>query len=309
MLTSLLILPIVALAPMDSLKTRLDGICKGLHGRMGYSIKELKTGRHISFRGDERFPTASTIKTAIALEAIHQVETGKLQWSSKRMLPNAAQRVPYDASMWAYHMKDGVSLDLDGYTNLMITVSDNLATRVLREWLGTLNIDANLESLGFKDTKCLSSAPPEATRLRKLNGQFGMGMTTPNEMNRLLELIYLRKAASPAGCEKLLRIMSHQYWDDWIGSTVPTNVRLSSKSGAIDRSRSDTAIVFAENPYIITIYTDGQKDQRYASDNEGELALLKIADIVWNTLEPKKPYHLPPGYQKFTPTGGGVEDS
>lgn len=302
-------LPVIVTSPIDALKLKLDAICVGFHGRIGYSVKELKTGRQISNRGDERFPTASTIKTAVALEAIHQVESGKLKWSSKHALPNADKRGPNDASMWAYYMKDGLSLDLDGYVNLMITVSDNFSTRVLREWLGTVNMNTTLESLGFENTKCLASAPPDAKRLQRLNGQFGMGMTTPNEMNRLLELIYRRKAASPAGCEKLLRILSHQYWDDWIGSTVPTDVRLSDKSGAINRSRSDTAIVFAQNPYIITIYTDNQKDQRWVLDNEGEVALLKIARLTWDFLEPQQPYRLPDGYQKYTPTGGGVEDS
>jgi beta-lactamase class A len=299
--------PLAPVGRMDPLKTDLVRIADRFHGRLGFYVKNLETGEVVQYRGQERFPTASTIKTAIAVHAIREVDAGRMKWAEGHPLPNAAQRIEYDASQWSYSMKDGVVLNLDGYVNLMITMSDNLATRVLREWLETVKIDATLQSLGLKDTLCLSSAPKTETRLRRLNGQFGMGMTTPAEMGQLLELIYRRKAASPAGCERLLRILCHQYWDDWIASTVPPGVAIASKSGAINRSRSDTAIVFAKHPYILTIYTDSQKDQHWSDENEGDLAIRKMATLVWKALEPETPYTPPIGYQKFLPTGGGAD--
>jgi len=293
---------------LQKLRTELDQVAKYFPGRLGYSVTMLDTGERISFRGDERFPTASTIKTAVALHAIREVDAGRLKWSDKRELPPASKRGQYDASMWTYHMKDGMTLDLDAYVNLMITVSDNLATRVLREWLGSVEINRSMSALGLKDTLSLSSVPDSETRLRRLNGQFGLGVTTPNEMGRLLELVYRRQAASPAGCEKLIRVMSHQYWDDWIGASVPPGIAVASKSGAISRSRSDTAIVFAPRPYVLTIFTDNQKDRRWAADNAGDMAIRKLAVLVWNGTQRQK-YTPPKGFEKFLPTGGGVEDS
>jgi beta-lactamase class A len=300
----------LSLAPpsrLTKVEPDLVRIAEGFHGRLAYFVKDLETGEIISHRATERFPTASTIKTAIAVHAIREVDSGRMKWTDGHPLPNIAQRVEYDASQWSYSMKDGVVLNLDGYVNLMITMSDNLATRVLREWLETVKIDATLEGLGFKDTLCLSSAPKTETRLRKLNGQFGMGMTTPAEMARLLELIYQKKAASTAGCERLLRILSHQYWDDWIASTVPPGITVASKSGAISRSRSDTAIVFAKHPYILTIYTDSQKDQVWSDTNEGDVTIRKIASKIWKAMEPETPYDPPVGSDKFLPTGGGAD--
>ncbi len=293
---------------LDRLQVELNKICAGFHGRIGYSVKRLDTGEQISYRGNERFPTASTIKTAVALHAIREVEAGRMNWTDKRALPDKAQRLEYDVSEWSYYLQDGMKLDLDGYVNLMITVSDNLATRVLREWLGTVKVNESLASLGLRDTLLLASAPAGETRLRNLGRQFGMGVTTPNEMARLLELIYRGKAAGPAGCEKLQRILSHQYWDDWIGASVPPGVAVASKSGAISRSRSDTAIVYAPIPYIVTIYTDSQKDRRWVVANEGDAAIRKMASLIWNRLQKRK-YTPPKGFEKFLPTGGGVENS
>ena len=309
MLTSL-ICAALTIAPAHSpflkaLKPKLDEICASFHGRIGYCVKLLDTNETIENRGSEVFPTASTIKTAIALEAVREIEEGKLNWTDKHAVPPQDGR---QFSMWSYFFKDGTTLDVDGWVNLMLTVSDNTATMVLREWLKPDNVNARLHSLGFKDTKVLwDNFPPDEPEKIKLRAEWGLGMTTPLEMNKLWELIYRRKAASDAGCEKLMRILSHQYWDDYTGISAPIDVKVASKSGAIDRSRSECALVFSTHPYILTIYTDSQRDQKWTPTNEGDVTIRKLCGIVWNTLNPKRPYSPPAGYSKFMPTGGGVE--
>ncbi|MFZ4506544.1 MAG: serine hydrolase [Fimbriimonas sp.] len=314
MIAPLLLVPLLALGspakPVDlrPLEKRLGILCERLHGRMGYSLTLLNTGQQIDHRGDESFPSASTIKTTIAIEAIRQVDAGKLKWTDSKPVPPIADRKEWEASMMTYHLKEGTSLNLEGWVTLMITHSDNLATRVVREWVDPFAINRTLDSFGLPKTRQLSSFPATATRERKLNAQFGMGTTTPNEMNRLLQMIYHRQVASKAGCERLLRIMGQQYWDDYIGTSAPIEVPVLNKSGAISRSRSDTAIVLSPTqPYVLTIYTDNQKDQRWTGDNEGEKALVQLAEIVWNTLHPNRPYKAPEGYRRFAPTGMGME--
>lgn len=296
--------------PVDlrPLEKHLAAISTKFHGRLGYSLTLLRTGQTISIRGDERFPSASTIKTTIAIEAIRQVDAGKLKWTDVKEVPPMADRKEWEASMMTYYLREGTKLNLEGWVTLMITHSDNLATRVVREWVDPFAINKTLDSFGLFNTRQLSSFPTTATRERRLNGQFGMGMTTPNEMNRLFQLIYWRRVASNAGCERLMRILGQQYWDDAIGTSAPVDVPVLNKSGAISRSRSDTAIVLSPTqPYVLTIYTDNQKDQRWSFDNEGDLALSRVASLVWNALHPKRQWQPPVGYKKFGPTGMGIE--
>ncbi len=290
--------PPISLTP---LKRRLDAIAQGFQGRLGYSLTRLTDGKRIHFRGDERFPTASTIKTAVMLEAVRQVEDGKLKWSDTREVPSdMAKR---QQSMWSYFFKDGIKPTLDGWVNLSITVSDNTATMVLQEWLTTESINARLASLGLRQTRI--NGRGQMTEIEsRYREMFGWGMTTPNEMARLLELIYRGKAAGPGGTERMLRILSHQYWDDWIGGYVPIDVKVACKSGAINRSRSDTAIVMSSRPYVFTIYTDSQKDQRWVDDNAGDVAIKKMASLTWNALHPERPYRQPADLKRFAHTGG-----
>lgn len=309
--TSLVLLSVLSSAParIDALAAPLHAICKDFHGDIGYCLIDLKTSEAIQFQGEKRFPTASTIKVPLLIEAINQVEEGKLKWTDQRELPATKDRTENMASMWSFYMKDGIKLNLDGLCNLMITYSDNFATHVVGKWVTNQAVKDRMEKLGLHDTAYLAYAPKEASYyFRMWNKRYGLGMTTPNDMAKLFQLIYNKKATSTAaGSERVLRILSRQYWDDFIGGSVPPGTVCASKSGAISRSRSDCAIVFGDNPYVFVVYTDNQKDQRWVADNEGDRAIAKMAGLVWNTMNPHKKYSPPAGAEKFAPTGGGVD--
>ncbi len=95
---------------MAGLERELNRVCSSFHGRIGYYVKNLKTGETIGSRQDERFPSASTIKTAIMLEAVKQIEAGKLKWTDKVPLPPVSER---RSSMWLAYLRDGISVDID----------------------------------------------------------------------------------------------------------------------------------------------------------------------------------------------------
>lgn len=290
---------------LDELKPTLDAFCHGFKGEIGYCLKMLDSGETIDFNGSFIFPTASTIKTAVMVEAFCRIDEGTLDMRHKVRVPPMEGR---QLSMWTYFLRDGVELDIDGMVNLLITVSDNTATMMCRDFLGTMNIIRRMEGFGLKNTKILGSAPPEHPEIRALNQQYGMGMTTPCEMNRLLELIYRHEAASDAACERMERILSHQYWDDSIGSSIPPRVQVGSKGGALDDFRADAAIVYCDTPYILTVYTHDFADRRWVYDNEGSQAIRWIAAEVWKAVNPDQPYKQPENYSKFLPTGGGVDE-
>ncbi len=288
---------------LTALDAELQKISKSFHGRCGYCVVDLESGKRISYRGEEVFPTASTIKTSVALEALCQVDEGKHKMSDKYPLLPTEKR---QESMWTFAMKDGTQLDIDGYVNLMIGVSDNTATMTLQDFLGSKPVNARMMSLGLLNTKILGHRDDRDNQESAWREKFGWGMTTPREQARLFELLYLHKAASPAVCEKLLRILGRQYWDDITPAMCPIDVKVCSKTGAVNQSRSEVAIVYASRPYALALYTADQKDERWVPDNEGLVALRTMSKLIWNTFEPKRPFSLPKGYEKFAPTGGGA---
>jgi beta-lactamase class A len=298
-----LALTLSATPNLAKLEQTLTAIAKPFRGRLGYCVVDLKTGKRISFRGEEIFPTASTIKTSVAFEALCQVDEGKHKMTDKYPLLPTEKR---QASMWTYQMKDGTSLDIDGYVNLMIGVSDNTATMTMQDFIGSKTVNARMAKLGLLNTKILGHRTDRDGQETVWRTKFGWGMTTPREQARFYELLYQNKAASPAVCEKLLRVLSRQYWDDMSIASCPIDVKVCAKSGAVNQSRSEVSIVYASRPYVLALYTADQVDQRWVHDNEGEVALRKMCNTIWNAFEPSRPFALPKGYEKFAPTGGGA---
>lgn len=285
------------------LKAKMDAVAKDFHGTLGYSLHYRgKPDEQIDLNGDETFPTASTIKTTIMCEAMHQVEQGKVGWNDDiEVQPKEEDR---QEGGFAYYFKEGTKLPLCQWVHLMITVSDNTATMLLREHLGQKNVNDWLESKGFKTTRLLNGKKCDELGLRPLQQKWGLGMTTPNEMVKLFELIVDKKAGSPASCERMLRILSHQYWDDCVLYSVPPDVHAGAKSGAINRSRSDVAVVNSPGgQYILAIYTKEQQDTSWSHNNEGDEAIRKLAEMVWKHYNPRHPWKSPEGMEKLLPGG------
>ncbi len=308
-LTALTVMSLAApSSDLAALKTQMDALCAGFKGKIGYSVRMVHEPGEISLLGEQRFPTASTIKTVLLLEAINQVEEGKLKWTDTKEIPPTAERTSNMASMWSYYLKDGIKIDLDGWCNLMITYSDNTATKMVGMWVGNQPVRDRMVGFGLERTAFLSYSPADGTWFKRWNRWYGMGMTTPNEMSQLWLRIARREATkTQAGAERLLKILGRQYWDDWAGASAPPEVRVFNKTGAISRSRSETAYILGKRPYVLSIYTDDQKDQRWTADNEGDVLLGKLCNLVWNTLNPGQKYVRPEGWEKFGPTGGGIE--
>ncbi|MBA4294255.1 hypothetical protein C0431_14945 [bacterium] len=296
------------LAPeLSVLKKQMDEVAAGFRGRLGYHVIDLKTGRRFGFRDEERYPSASTIKTVVMIELFNQIEEGKMSFEDKLDVPPVGQRNP---SMWTAHLIEGTKVNLDGLNSLMMNVSDNTATVMLSQHVGIQNIEKRMLGWGFENTACTIRTAGKGERLERLYQTFAnMGVTSPVEMASILKLIHDGKAASPAACEKMIRIMSSQYWDDFIDWSVPSDVVIASKVGALQRSRSDSAIVYGPRPYILTVYTDNATDRSWGFDCEGHVAIRKLGGLAWNGMNPGRSYHPKEGAKKWAPTGGGVEDS
>ena len=282
------------------LKDAMQRVADGFGGTLGYSLNHRGHGEKIAHRGDEAFPAASTIKTAIMGTVMSQVDAGQLKWEDSFPAPPAS--VARQEGGYSFFFPPGTPLPLPQWLDLMITMSDNMATMVLREVVGQGNVNEWLAGLGLIQTKLLNGPQKVELGLLPLQQQYGLGMTTPVEMGRLLELIRDGEAASTAACDRMLRLLGHQYWDSAIAAEVPPSVQVAHKTGAIDGHRSDTAYVFAPSgEYVLTVYTKDQRDDRWTHDNEGLAAIRALSRLVWQHYHPQDPWTPPPGAAALWP--------
>lgn len=279
---------------LAELKAKMDKFAESFRGTLGYSLHfKGAPDQSINRLPDEPFPTASTIKTAIMCEVLHQVEQGKIKWTDMIEVQPSDDR---QEGGFACYFKEGTELSIAKWVHLMITVSDNTATMLLREHIGQKNVNDWLAANGFKTTKLLNGKKCDELGLRQLQREYGLGMTTPAEMMRLHEMIHDGKAGSPASCDRMVRILAHQYWDDNIGSQAPP-MRSASKSGFIGGNHSDVAFVSSpQGDYVLAIYIKDCKDTQ-----EGDRALRTLAAMVWRHFDPDKTWAPPDGAAKLLP--------
>lgn len=162
---------------------------------------------------------------------------------------------------------------------LMLTTSDNTASLWLQSLAGTgTRINELMDSLGMVNTKINSRTPGRETNRTK----YGWGQTTPKEMATLFEKIYRKDFFSAETCDKMLRCLGRNFWDEQALSQIPPTIEVFSKNGAVNASRSEALLVNAPgNPYILSVFTQNNKDQSWGENNEAWVITKKISKLVW----------------------------
>jgi beta-lactamase class A len=281
---------IIALAPArvfsqksdKKLQTQVAAILEGFHGQVGVYVKNLRSDRIVEIRQDSLFPTASMIKVSILLGIMNKIEDGELQYHQPMVYKDSLFYAGVDILS---SFKSDEKIELSKLMMLMLTMSDNTASLWLQSLAGGgLRINQILDSLGFLHTRVNSRTPGRESN-RSL---YGWGQTTPKEMVTLFEKIRSGLIFSPAVCERILRLLGRDYWDEYALSQIPPSVFAACKGGAVNESRSETVFVNAPHgPYIFSIITKDQKDTSWQPANEGWVLARKLSRLLWNYYEPK----------------------
>ena len=264
------------------LQSKLKEAVAGFNGDIGVYIKNLRTGKTVMINADTIFSTASIVKVPILVGIMDKIQNGALQYDQEIVYKDS---LLYAGSDILGSFKNNEKIELKKAIMLMLTTSDNTASLWLQSLAGTgSRINEILDSLGFIKTRVNSRTPGREISRTK----YGWGQTTPLEMANLFEMIYNYKIISPAACEKMMRCLGRNFWDEEALSQIPPTIEVFSKNGAVNASRSEVILVNApHNPYIISIFTQNNKDISWGVSNEAWLLTKKISKMLWEYFEPK----------------------
>ena len=283
-------------------KTDMEAIDKaisGFAGVVGVAARNLETGQEILVNADLRFPTASTIKTAVMVEAWHQAANGVVSMDTALSLSDADK---VGGSGVLNGLSAGLQLTVRDLVHLMIVLSDNTATNMLVNRLGTKKINERVESYGLKDTKIFRptfrDGKPDV--FPELEREFGLGMATPREMARLMALIAEGRAVSPQASAAMLATLRRQQDRAMIPRLLPPGLQVGNKTGTDseklrdDRGRrgairADAAIVTGDNlRYVIAIFVRRGADTTGSVDNDAVLLGAKLSRLVYDGWKPNR---------------------
>lgn len=261
----------------DKLHRQLTSLIKGFNGNIGIYIKSLRNGKTVSINGDTVFPTASIVKVPILIGIMDRIQKKELDYHQKLVWYDTLNYDPGE-DIIAY-LKPQTEIELSKVMMLMMTISDNTGSLWLQSIAGTgTRINELMDRMGYRATRVNSRTPGRESD-RTL---FGWGQTTPNEMGKIFEDIKDGKIISREACDKMLRIIGRQYWDEEALSSIPPSVFVASKNGAVNASRSEVLYVNGKHPYILSLFTKNNKDISWEHDNEAWVLTRKISTLVWD---------------------------
>ena len=269
--------PVFARADTAQLHRTLEGIADAHHGVVGYAIHNLDTGERLARRGDETFPTASLIKVPVMVTVYDLVAKGQLSLDD----PLTLLTIDKVGGAGVLHLlHNGLVLTVRDATALMIATSDNTATNLLLDRILIRRVWDKMEALGLPHSKVhhkvstwASSVAPDSTK------KYGLGVTTPNEMARLFELL-ARGQAVDARSDSLMLALLDENQDGNQMQRAVTGIRAPHKTGSVDASRTECAIFYLQSRVVACALTRENTDQRWLLDNEGQVTLGRIGEAV-----------------------------
>ncbi len=271
------------------LDEKLQEAITGFNGDIGIYVKNLRTGKTVSINADTVFPTASIVKVPILLGVMDKIDRGELQYDQQLEYKDS---LLYEGEDILGSFKSGEKVLLKKVIMLMLTTSDNTASLWLQSLAGKgTRINQILDSLGFKSTR-VNSRTPDREDNRTV---YGWGQTSPAEMGKIFEMIYRNEFFSPAACERMMRSLGRNYWDENEAiSEVPPYIEVFSKNGCVNAVRSEVLLVNApNNPYVFCIFTKNNKDTSWTHNNEAWALARKVSSLIWKYYEPKDKWTKP----------------
>ena len=275
--TSRLLQPVHA--DTAALRKRLDSIADAHHGIVGYSVIDLESGDHISRRGDETFPTASLIKVAILVTLYDLVAKGQMSLDDPLTVLKIDQ-VPGSGVIQFLH--NGTVLTVHDAAWLMSTISDNTATNLLLDRIIIRRVWAKMDSLGLSHTRVHSKSFLRISSVAMdSSAKYGLGVTTPNEMAHLFELMARGKAVNPQADSAMLDILEHNTMDLML-QRFAGGARAAHKDGETDQVRAECTLWYLRNRVVACVLTKENQDQRWIVDNEPLLTMANMGLAIIN---------------------------
>ncbi|MHB8148002.1 MAG: serine hydrolase [Vulcanimicrobiaceae bacterium] len=246
-----------------ALDARVAAIARDVPGIIGVYCRTLAdTPPLMAYNAEAIFPTASTIKllimtTAFAMEERHP---GALQ---EEIVTRRSELI--GGSDFMIHARDGQRFTVAQLLVPMIQLSDNTASNILIEHFGVAEINRIGAAIGMRHTILARKFLDFRAIVHHEDN-----LTAPIDMGELLYQIArgaregIRTVVSAPHCRRMIVIMLGQTDRDGIPAGLPSHTQVANKTGEIDGTRNDMAIVdpFKNSPYVLAIFSKDVQDYR-----------------------------------------------
>src|SRR2546423_13246977 len=216
---------------------------------VGLYYRSLMRPESLLLDANVRFDAASTMKVPVMIQIFRDADVGLLRLDDSLPVhvtfPSLVDESPFavdkaDDSDSTLYGRVAHPASVRELLELMITRSSNLATNILIERVGAARAQASARALGAWSIQVLRGVEDGKAYRAGLNNT-----TTARDLGVLLAAIAQNRAASPASCREMLRILEAQEFNEGIPVGLPPGTRVAHKTGWIGEVvYHDAAIVY-----------------------------------------------------------------
>lgn len=247
-------------------QARIEAVLNPLGIEIGFSATHLPTGATVGINPGLLCPTASVYKIPVMVEVYRQADEGRFKMTDRIAL-NDRQRIIGSGVL--QKLDAGLAPTIRDLVMLMIIISDNMATHVLTELVGAVNVTATMRRLGLADIHVVLSMPqlfahgfglpPEpapdyaamqaATKRQAADYDSLLFARTPTnttssaaDMAALSAMVYRNEAGTAASCADMMTILRAQQSRERVPRFLP-NGAVANKTGTFGGVRNDAGVI------------------------------------------------------------------
>lgn len=263
-----------------TLEKRIQAEIMSYDGKMGIYLNDFH-GNEIALGQDEKYETASTIKTFILACLFNEVEKGNK--SLEDLVEYKEEHVVEGSGVLAA-LEPGAVLRVKDAAVFMIIVSDNVATNMMIDYLGLDTINRCIKELGCDHTVLYN--PIHFEQYKRL------GTSTPGDYGSIFTRLVKGELISQEADAAMLEILKKQHYNSMITKNFPPVymdsdntdeilITVASKSGSMDACRNDGGIVFTPyGPYVIVMFHKEFSDAMYYPAHPATVFGARVSRMV-----------------------------
>ncbi|WP_197025062.1 serine hydrolase [Paucisalibacillus sp. EB02] len=247
---------------MRELSERISQITEDASGTWGISLHDLDTDEKWELNAHELFYSASVIKIPIMITVF--ASSHRNQFSLSNCLTLKREDLVGGSGV-LQHMTPGTQISIYDLIMLMIIQSDNTATNMLIDLVGTEAIQQTMKNIGLEKSNFYHKMMTIDVEREGLNE------ITAHDMTNMLKKILTGKIISAHACEQMIDILKKQQVRNSLPAKVPEpdepiigslkQWEIANKTGNVSGIRHDVGIFYVgKRTFIASVLTRGLDD-------------------------------------------------
>lgn len=270
------------------LREQVEALTAGFPGPAGIAAQHLATGEVVALNEAATFPTASMIKIMILFELVRQCARGRAHWGERIPL-RAADRTL--GSGLLLDLDEGLRPTLRDLAVLMMAISDNTATNMLLDRLGTAAINQACREAGMTATELRGSIDFD----RIARSPDNLAVSTPRDFRLFLAALRRGELLPGPQVEQMLGIMRIQkYMPFTLRRLLPfdpyaaefgegPDFWIASKTGGLSGVRCEAGLIHTPRAeWAICVCTRGFAKTEAGSDDPGSRFIAQVSKILFD---------------------------